>query len=458
MESTVKSLENNKEEVLRLPRWLLLLLVAGVIGLALLMAQRDFGRESLYLEELYVQKGEVLIRSLTTAMRLGWTQGLSRESLAAFNDHLENTDVTYLAVTDVKGRLVSSSVDPRQIPLKAFQSPDDPPSFQKPPMEPHRLVATLPSGRKIFWVYRPLWFTFQPPPPAHHRRRSRQDLTGRTIEEDIEEPAAKPGESMEAAPRPAAQLLLEDIPLDLPAEAGAGSPAETAGPGLNLTENPVNNQDIISNSSPDYSNTSGPVSGLSPDPAAGLPAEAPGFSPAETGASAPASAAAAPDSAPVSAPAPETASETAPAPASERASDPPVASSETGRPASGELAGSPAETPASSPEDRPAAPGTAENISAPAAGLEAETDEDGLPETTIEPPDDRPRRRWMSLDTETPPAQPPWPEDLGDWSRGLYCWVGFDMTPLEAAARSARLNTILFSGLLGAAALGGLLA
>ncbi|MDR1084279.1 MAG: ATP-binding protein [Deltaproteobacteria bacterium] len=343
-----------KDDVFRLPRWLLLFLVLGVLGLAFLMAQRDFGRESLYLEELYVQKGEVLIRSLTTAMRLGWTQGLSRENLAAFSDHLESGEVLYLAVTDVQGRLISSSVSPSQMPAEAFKTPDAPPSFQKPPLEPHRLVATQPNGRKIFWVYRPLWFTFQPSQPQARRRRRGQTATGE-----------EPGYSL-------ADTGLAGQPEIIPLLEGSDfqSPAGAENPALN-------------------------------GPDGEQPAQA--EPPAEPQASA--------------------------APAS--------LSPENG----------------SHLEDNSAGPA---DSTEPPAVTETKA---GTAESRPEAEESQPRKRWWHLESDNePPARPPWPEDVSDWSKGLYCWVGFDMKPIEAASRSGRLNTILFVGLLGAASLGGLLA
>jgi two-component system sensor histidine kinase HydH len=79
-------------------------------------------------------------------------------------------------------------------------------------------------------------------------------------------------------------------------------------------------------------------------------------------------------------------------------------------------------------------------------------------EETPDNQSDAPRKRWWHIETSQPPERPPWPDVLGDWSKGLYCWVGFDMAPFEAAARTGRQNSIIFIALLGAAALGGLLA
>jgi two-component system sensor histidine kinase HydH len=67
------------------------------------------------------------------------------------------------------------------------------------------------------------------------------------------------------------------------------------------------------------------------------------------------------------------------------------------------------------------------------------------------------RKRWWQIETAQPPEKPPWPEVLGDWSKGMYCWVGFDMAPFLAAARTARQNSIIFIALLGAVVTGGIL-
>ncbi|MDR2140987.1 MAG: PAS domain-containing protein [Deltaproteobacteria bacterium] len=343
-----------KEDVFRLPRWLWLLLVTGVLGLAFLMAQRDFGRESLYLEELYVQKGEVLIRSLTTAMRLGWTQGLSRENLAAFNDHLESAEVLYLAVTDVKGSLVSSSVEPRQMPIAAFKSPDSPPSFQKPPLGPHHLVASQPDGQKIFWVYRPLWFTFQPAQPKSHRRR-------------------------------------ELFSKDRRDQAGA----KTASPGLTGT---------TAQTAPE------PTPLAAPDPASSLePFSQPG--------------------------------EASPEPRAEPVPESLGPIGETAQPGQN--------SPSPERQTNPVASPSGSARAAPTLGtLPEEADElDELDEADDEP--------LAEVAVDKPDTQP---EDLGDWSKGLYCWVGFDMAPFEAAERTGRRNSLMFIALLGVAGLGGILA
>ncbi|MDR1577461.1 MAG: PAS domain-containing protein [Deltaproteobacteria bacterium] len=345
-----------KEDVFRLPRWLLAVLVTGVMGLAFLMAQRDFGRESLYLEELYVQKGEVLLRSLTTAMRLGWTKGMSRENLAAFNDHLESEEVFALVITDVQGRLVSSSVDSSLMTLEAFKSPDAPTSFQKPPMEPHRLVSAQPDGKKVFWVYRPLWFTFQPSQPQTHRRRDRptNDRRGQPAPDD----KTNANETTEASPNEPAQTTPQ------------------APPALDGT-------DLIHPSLP-----------TSPTGQAPLIFEA---TPAET--------------------------EIATRPSS--SSPLPL-----GRDDAAEDPGLPLD-----------------NLSAPEKDPADELPSDALP-----------RKRWWQIETVATPTRATWPENLGDWSKGLYCWVGFDMAPFEAAERTGRLNSLMFIGLLGAASLGGMLA
>ncbi|MDR1606852.1 MAG: PAS domain-containing protein, partial [Deltaproteobacteria bacterium] len=402
-----------KEEVLRLPRWLLAFLVTGVMGLAFLMAQRDFGRESLYLEELYVQKGEALIRSLTTVMRLGWTQGLSRENLAAFIDHLESAEVLSLVITDVQGRLVSSSMDPSLMSVEAFKSPDDPPSFQKPPMEPHRLVANQPDGKKVFWVYRPLWFTFQAATPQTHRRRDRP--TDRRSQ---------------AAPSPKAPALAQSPKSpEAPPQNGLNAP-------LNATIGPENAQaePLANNFSP-----------LSADDLIAANIEKDNINKAE-------------------------------------ANQPPNWLDQTGEPnlePKGALETPPHETEPfaaqAAPNGQPplifeATPAEAEIAAREAQGsIESTTPSEAWPKTpevapegATTPPDNQsdalPRKRWWQIETVSPPASPPWPENLGDWSKGLYCWVGFDMAPFEAAERTGRLNSLMFIGLLGAASLGGMLA
>jgi two-component system sensor histidine kinase HydH len=441
-----------KEDVFRLPRWLLLLLVLGVMGLAFLMAQRDFGRESQYLEELYVQKGEVLIRSLTTAMRLGWTQGLSRENLAAFNDHLESAEVLYLAVTDVQGRVVSSSVDPEDMSPGAFKSPDSPPSFQKPPFEPHRRVSTQPNKKKIFWIYRPLWFTFQSPQPQARRERFTKDRRSGPTAGAPAWPAG-PGEI-------AVQALTEDFN-PLAPEFQAHSPTDGELP-LTPTFQSQSSSESETLLAPDFPLTA-PDEALSPLPTipGQLPALAPGLAPLAPETVAPGQTLAPEASQPPKVPAegfiPLLPEGQAAAPAEGLAAQAPKSPTEGLVPLTSESqAAAPAEGLAAQAQESPAPAGETAG-EAEATGLEPEPEDS----TASQQSDDAPRKkRWWHLEEEVAPPleRPPWPEVLGDWSKGLYCWVGFDMTPFEAAARTARQNSIIFIGLLGAAGLGGLLA
>jgi two-component system sensor histidine kinase HydH len=155
---------------LGLPPWLKLILILGVIVLGTLLATRDLDRERRYLEDLFLQKGEVLIRSLSTASRMGWTNLDSVGDLASFMELMDSQDVLYIATTNLNGGLISASVPLSELADAPFANLDPPDSFQPP--VPHFREQGRADGRKgVFWVYRPLWFTFgeAPPRPGNHR-------------------------------------------------------------------------------------------------------------------------------------------------------------------------------------------------------------------------------------------------------------------------------------------------
>jgi two-component system sensor histidine kinase HydH len=158
----------NKQAFLKLPRWIKIILVLGLFLLAILMANRDLDREKKYLEDLFLQKGEVLIRSLASATVMGWINLNSMQDLSEFSQVLDSQDVIFIATTDLNGNLLSSSAPLDNLNLEALHKPDPPESFPKP--IPHYRVQSASFDQKsIFWVYRPLWFTFGPKPflPRH---------------------------------------------------------------------------------------------------------------------------------------------------------------------------------------------------------------------------------------------------------------------------------------------------
>jgi PAS domain S-box-containing protein len=208
--------------VKRQPLWFFAALAAVLIGWAVLTSTRDVGQERRYLEELYLHKGNNVIRSLAVAAynlsregpgspgaaegTLGPGTAERRTLVEEIASQMTEQEAQYLVLTDLSGRVVFSEVaiseeessgaagdssgegggeplspeslgasfipkvsgeisDPEAFFGSAFASPDlyDTFDFRSPP---HWRVGTV-ARENILWVYKPLWFTFGPPPDQH---------------------------------------------------------------------------------------------------------------------------------------------------------------------------------------------------------------------------------------------------------------------------------------------------
>ncbi|MDR2459970.1 MAG: PAS domain S-box protein [Deltaproteobacteria bacterium] len=146
----------------KLPIWLKICLILGVIILAVLIANRDLDRERSYLEELCLQKGEISIRSLSSAsMLFGWENLNSEETLSKFSKSPEGQENFYFVITDMQGEVKIASIPLEEVNPEVFQNPDPFTSFVPP--KPHWRIGEI-GGKNMFWVFRPLWFTFEIPP------------------------------------------------------------------------------------------------------------------------------------------------------------------------------------------------------------------------------------------------------------------------------------------------------
>jgi two-component system sensor histidine kinase HydH len=158
------------------PLWVIAILFLGVVALSAMMAKRDINRERDYLQELFLQKGEILIRAIETGARMGWLDLGSEEGLALFLANLEGSELLSIAVTDASGGLYAASAPAEELG-GGFQGPDPVGSFAFPGKPRWRVTPGAGTG-KVFWVYRPLWFTLErkgppyaPPGGTHHQRR-----------------------------------------------------------------------------------------------------------------------------------------------------------------------------------------------------------------------------------------------------------------------------------------------
>ncbi|MDR0355998.1 MAG: PAS domain-containing protein [Deltaproteobacteria bacterium] len=158
-----------------LPYWLRLLMILGIgclIGSAF-MAIMDLDRETRNLEQLYVQKGELIIRSLSVAIRQKWVNESSQEGMATLALADEASDVLFLATSDYLGRLRGSSAPTALLGPNALGAPDSPYSFQ-PQWSPHFKIVSLANGRKSFVVYRPFIFSLEPEKRLQNHHMGRQ--------------------------------------------------------------------------------------------------------------------------------------------------------------------------------------------------------------------------------------------------------------------------------------------
>lgn len=149
---------------------------------ALVLIYNNIQREQRHLTELFKQKGEVLINYLNIAARYQGGPDDYEHSLAELVANFENhQDILFAALTDGRGRVLSSSRPLPELPASFFQPeprrwPDDsdqppPPARPRPgrppqqPLGPPPFAVGLSSGRlvlendqaqTVFLVYRPV--------------------------------------------------------------------------------------------------------------------------------------------------------------------------------------------------------------------------------------------------------------------------------------------------------------
>ena len=145
----------------KIPPWIIVVSVLGAVVLAGVMFSRDYRREQGYLQEMFLQRGEVLIHSLELVGRVRFGQEWEEAHLLSFWNNLEERDnVLFLALTDEEGRpqVVVGDVRPE---AATFAEPRDR-DYREGPIAPSFRLEKV-DGRWVFLVYRSFWPQARPP-------------------------------------------------------------------------------------------------------------------------------------------------------------------------------------------------------------------------------------------------------------------------------------------------------
>ncbi|MDR1658150.1 MAG: PAS domain S-box protein [Deltaproteobacteria bacterium] len=159
----------------RIPFWVPLILLVGIVCLAMAVftVYRDRVREKQTIEQLFLQKGEMLIRMFGFAHRQQWLK-LDHEDLNRFFEQGHNRDVLALAVTKADGTVTAFSEPLSILAPDTFLAPIWVADFL-PNWEPKFKKSKLADGRKVFWVYRPLLSSVEMPKPEPPHNDPRMD-------------------------------------------------------------------------------------------------------------------------------------------------------------------------------------------------------------------------------------------------------------------------------------------
>ena len=136
--------------------WIVATIVVGAIILAGLMFHRDYRREQGHLQEMFKQKGEILIHSLEMLGRSKFGSQQGEKYLQDFWNNLEPSDnVLLMALTDADGQPLLQLGEVRPA-ATVFQNPLLPPSssHRRGPITPSSRVEKI-DDRWVFLVYRP---------------------------------------------------------------------------------------------------------------------------------------------------------------------------------------------------------------------------------------------------------------------------------------------------------------
>jgi two-component system sensor histidine kinase HydH len=160
----------------RIPFWLKLLLVLCLfwLGITAFIAINDLDRERRNLEQLYLVKGESMIKTVAVALQFKWIKTYSQLSLEELISKLgQDPDLLFIATSDNKGRIKAISTEENILDKPDFTEPETLEAFKNDKWAPHLRELTLINGQKALLVYRPLLYGLLPEPPApvHHEKK-----------------------------------------------------------------------------------------------------------------------------------------------------------------------------------------------------------------------------------------------------------------------------------------------
>ncbi|MDR1314070.1 MAG: PAS domain S-box protein [Deltaproteobacteria bacterium] len=220
--------------IFKTPWWLIAVIAAVALIWSFATIRSDAGRQRRLLEKFYLQKGEVMIRTLGTAAFQFLAGRDTAETMTAdLREIAEAGEAAYIVLTDLNGDVKAGSSD-AGLGDDAFRDPVPPEDFDRTgPM----WRITEDAGKTVFWVYRPLPYSMKPaarpglpprrPPLRPQARPSPTPATGAAGERDA--PAATDSSSGEAgnqAAEPGGQAAGSAVHAEV-----AGGSAEGAGAG-----------------------------------------------------------------------------------------------------------------------------------------------------------------------------------------------------------------------------------
>jgi signal transduction histidine kinase len=184
--------------------WRVGVILLGVVVIwSVYMITTGTRHERALLEKNYLLQGEAIIKTLSKTAFDGWTNTRSAEELTGdYREMAARGEVTFIALTDLAGRLYASS-DPEILGSASFPRPEPPEDFMAMPGARWRISEA--GGQRIFWTYRLLNFArpldnsaarrMQRPP---HRTGSRPPAGSPTAPEGRTAPAPDTTEGLAA--------------------------------------------------------------------------------------------------------------------------------------------------------------------------------------------------------------------------------------------------------------------
>ena len=152
----------------KIPSWILVPTIIGVLTLALVMFGRDYRREQGYLKDIFLGRGEMLIHSLEIVNRVRFDRNWEARHMVDFWNTLEESEnVVFMALTDDKGQIEVIAGDLNPPPAPEIFARPEPTAYTGGATTPNLRLATI-QGRPVCLVYREFW-----PMAPHHRSTGR---------------------------------------------------------------------------------------------------------------------------------------------------------------------------------------------------------------------------------------------------------------------------------------------